>query len=218
MVIEIVLLHLYSKVPFTTKPKNMKTKAAFTGLLFLISFMSWSQTEKGTFYMSGATSMTFNRNTASVSVNGTPLIESFVEINSFSLQAELGFFIVKDLSLGLVVDHTYAKDFTTSTPVISNQTLLMPGLTYVIPLKSELRPFVQIGGGLATVRQGEGIDEESYLGFVLAGILGAKYFINESVSLDLGVQLSTATVTNEADDITIDIENITGGIGISLYF
>jgi hypothetical protein len=196
----------------------MKTKATFTGLLFLISILSWSQTEKGTFYMSGATSMTFNRSEGTVTENETPIFDLFVDINSFKIQTELGFFILKDLSLGLVIDHTSSNDNRSSEPENSNQTLFMPSLAYVIPLKSELRPFVQIGGGLASFRQGEGLDEDSYTGFALAGVIGAKYFINRSVALDFGVQLSTASVTNQADDVTIDTDNLTAGFGISLYF
>ncbi len=195
----------------------MKTKIAFTGLLFLISILSWSQTQQGTFYMSGATSMTFNRSVGNTTTNETPQFVSSVDVNSFKLQTELGFFIVKDLSLGLVIDYTFAKDFKIATPQKSSQTLFMPSLSYVIPLKSSLRPFVQIGGGLASVKLGEGLDEESYVGFALAGVAGVKYFINESIALDIGVQLSSALVTSEADDLTIDSQNLTAGFGISLY-
>lgn len=195
----------------------MKTRITFTGLLLLVSIISWSQTEKGTFYMSGATSMTFNRSVGTAFDNGASDMESYVDINSFKLQAEFGFFILKDLSLGIVIDHSSAKDFRTSEPEKSNQTLFMPSLAYVIPLKSELRPFVQIGAGLASVRQGEGIDEQSYVGIALAGVLGAKYFVTESVALDFGVQLSNASVTNKKDDISINIDNLTAGFGISLY-
>lgn len=195
----------------------MKTRIAFLSVLLLLSAAAYSQTEQGTFYLSGLSSMNFSRTTAVVYDGGNTSIDASLDINSFTLQSEFGYFIVKDLALGLALNYTSIKDFKIAEPDKTTETLLMPCLMYVIPLKSSLRPFVQIGGGLASVNQGEGYEAESFFGFVLAGVIGAKYFINETISMDLGVQLSSAKLTNE-DDLELNTDNLTAGIGFSIYF
>lgn len=47
---------------------------------------------------------------------------------------------------------------------------------------------MQVGGGLATVTQSVSDHNESFSGYALAGVVGVKYFINETFALDFGVQ------------------------------
>jgi len=148
----------------------------------------------------------------------TPGIESSLDINSFNLRSEFGYFIVRGLALGLAIDYTYVKNFKTSVPDKTSETLIMPCLMYVIPLKSSLRPYAQIGAGVANIKQGEDYEEESFLGMVLAGVIGVKYFINETISMDFGVQLSSAKLTSNDDNLDLDTDNLAAGLGFSFYF
>ena len=196
----------------------MKTKVALLSVLLLLSVASFSQTEKGAFYLSGISSLTFTRSVSTVFNEGVSGIESSLDINSFNLRSEFGYFIVRDLALGLAIDYTYIKNFKTSVPDKTTETLFMPCLMYVIPLKSSLRPYAQIGAGVDNVKQGEGYEEESFFGMVLAGVIGVKYFINETISMDFGVQLSSAKLTSNDDNLDLDTDNLAAGLGFSFYF
>lgn len=195
----------------------MKTRVALLIALLLLSVASFSQTEKGAFYLSGISSLNFSRSVSTVFNGGTTGIESSLDINLINLRSEFGFFIVRDLALGLAINYTHTKNFKTSEPDKTTETLLMPCLMYVIPLKSSLRPYAQIGAGVANFKQGEGFDEESFFGMVLAGVIGVKYFINETIAMDLGVQISSAKLTSNEGDLDLDTDNLTAGIGFSIF-
>lgn len=196
----------------------MKTRVALLISLLLVSVASFSQTEKGSFYLSGISSITFSRTVSTVFNQGASDIESSLDINTFNIHSEFGYFIVKDLALGLAIDYTYSKTFKTSEPDVTKETLFMPCLMYVIPLKSSLRPYAQIGAGLISAKVGESTEEVSFFGFAFAGMIGAKYFFNETFALDLGVQLSSAQLSSDEDDLDLDTQNLTAGIGFSFYF
>jgi opacity protein-like surface antigen len=196
----------------------MKTRVALLISLLLVSVASFSQTEKGSFYLSGISSLTFSRTVSTVFDQGASDIESSLDINTFNIRSEFGYFLAKDLALGLAIDYTYSKNFKTSEPDVTKETLLMPCLMYVIPLKSSLRPYAQIGAGLISAKVGESTEEVSFFGFAFAGMVGAKYFFNETFALDLGVQLSSAQLSSDEDDLDLDTQNLTAGIGFSFYF
>jgi len=196
----------------------MKTRIPLLSVLLLMSVTSFSQTEKGTFYLSGLSGMNFSRTVSTIFDGGNSSIDGSLDINSFTLHSEFGYFIVKDLAIGLAISYTSIKDFKIAEPAKTAETLFMPCLIYVVPLKSPLRPYVQIGAGLANVKQGEGYQEESFFGMALAGVLGARYFINETIAMDFGVQLSSAKLTSNEDDRELDTDNLTAGLGFSLFF
>jgi len=196
----------------------MKTRVTLLISLLLLSVASFSQTEKGAFYLSGVSSIDFSRTVSTVYNGGSSSIESSLDINTFNIRSEIGFFVVRDLALGLAIDFTFAKNFKTAEPETTTETFFMPCLMYVIPLKSSLRPYAQVGAGLASVKLGEGYEEESFVGFVLAGVIGVKYFFNEIIAMDFGVQFSSAKLTYDADDLELDTDNLTAGLGFSFYF
>lgn len=196
----------------------MKTRVALLIALLLLSVASFSQTEQGTFYLSGISSLNFSRSVSTVFNGGNTGIESSLDINTFNIRSEFGYFLVRDLALGLAINYTHAKNFKTSEPDITTETLFMPCLMYVIPLKSSLRPYVQIGAGVANFKQGEGFDEESFFGMVLAGLAGVKYFINETIAMDFAVQITSAKLSSNEGDLDLDTDNLAAGIGFSIFF
>lgn len=187
--------------------------------LLLLSVASFSQTEQGSFYISGVSSMTFARTTSSLTNDGTYVIDASVDMNTFRLLTELGVFIIKDLALGLAVNYSYMKDFALSgVPEVTKEILFMPCLLYIVPLNSPLRPYVQVGGGLATLTQSVSNNSESFSGYALAGVVGVKYFINATFALDFGVQLSKTEASAGANDLEVSGESLAAGLGISVYF
>lgn len=196
----------------------MKTRVTLLISLLLLSVASFSQTQKGAFYLSGISSIDFSRTVSNVYNGGSSSFETSLDINTFNIRSEFGYFLVRDLALGLAFDYTFAKDFKTSEPETVAETMFMPCLMYVIPLKSSLRPYAQVGAGLANVKLGEGYEEESFFGFALAGMIGVKYFFTETIAMDFGVQISSAKLTSDADDLELDTDNLTAGLGFSFYF
>lgn len=200
-----------------------------TGLL-LILFCSDSlaQTKKGNFALSGKSDLNFlfsNNKFATDSIE-----TGRTKTNQYGFTAGIGYFVADDFMIGLSGSFAYndtriepnnqfgAENITTTFGII-------PQLTYYFPVDGNLRPSVSLGAGYLWVRERDSriLDNNnllnSFSGLSLNGAAGVSYFINESVSFDLGVQYTRNRLKNKLQTNQVQIQNMmSGNIGLTVFF
>lgn len=192
----------------------MRTKAVVMSGLLLLSTISFSQTERGNYIISGRTSLELSRASSHMSNNGTSIPEGEVDLNSFKLTSGFGYFTTDNLALGFSFQYSHSgEDYK------SNELTFMPTLMYFIPSGSPLRLYGQIGAGVAYASEKSGSYREFFSGFAYGGGIGLAYFITNNVAVDLGLQLvGTKLSYSEDDNIKIKGASLGSAIGFTLVF
>ncbi len=182
---------------------------------FVLSSVTFSQTEKGTLIVSGKTSLEFVRTESNLSYNGTSGPSGSSEMDSFEFMPAIGYFVANNFAIALSGNYSHSVENIYK----SNQLVLMPTLMYYIPLESSFRPYIQAGLGYAKATEKSDIDEESFSGYAFGGGLGLAYFITESISVDLGIQLTSTKLTYSEDaNAKLKGNNLGSAIGFTLFF
>jgi outer membrane protein len=209
----------------------MKMKS-FIPTLLLMFFCSsvFAQTNKGNFVLSGNTNLNVLFSNTSV---GTDSIETGkIKNNQFAFTAAAGYFIMDNLTAG--ISATYSYDYTTSKPgmygessvgTITQSFTIMPQVNYYLPVQGKLKPFVGIGVGYLWLEQKDSRVNEnenkvySMSGTSLSGGAGLSYFINQSVSFDLGFQYYHNHLKDKMNPEQIRKQNaVSGTLGVSVFF
>lgn len=193
----------------------MSSKAVLMISLFMMSVLAFSQTDKGTLIVSGKASMEFVRNYSKLSQYGTSGPGNSSEMNSFEFMPAIGYFVANNFALALSGNYSHSA----ANIYKSNELVLMPTLLYYFPLESPFKPYVQAGIGYAKATEKTDFDQESYSGPAFGGGLGLAYFINENISIDLGIQLTRTKLTYSEDSNTkITGDNLGSALGFTLFF
>ena len=209
----------------------MKMKS-FIPTLLLMFFCSsvFAQTNKGNFVLSGNTNLNVLFSNTSV---GTDSIETGkIKDNQFAFTAAAGYFLIDNLTAG--ISATYSYDYTTSKPgmygessvgTITQSFTIMPQVNYYLPVQGKLKPFVGIGVGYLWLEQKDSRVNEnenkvySMSGTSLSGGAGLSYFINQSVSFDLGFQYYHNHLKDKMNPEQIRKQNaVSGTLGVSVFF
>ncbi len=197
----------------------MKTKVFILGVLLMLSSASFSQTEKGTFLVSGRTSLEFARSVTNFSYDGQSIPQANSDINSFRLFSDLGYFVANNFVAGVSVNYSLSTSFPSSgEKVKAGEFIIMPTLIYYIPLESSLRPFIQVGGGYANATEEAGGDKQNFSGVGYGAGAGLAWFVSEKLSIDLGIQWAgTKLKYSEDSDVKLSGDSLGAAIGFSLY-
>ncbi len=189
------------------------------GAFLMLCIMSYSQTEKGTFLVSGRTSLEFVRSVTNFSYDGQSVPEANMDINSFRLYSGLGYFVANNLAAGLSFNYSLSTSFPSSgEKVKAGELILMPTLMYYIPLESSVRPFIQAGAGYANATEEAGGEKQFFSGIGYGAGAGVAWFVNEKISIDLGIQwAATKMKYSEDTDVKLSGSSLGAAIGISLY-
>jgi len=205
---------------------------SFIPTLLLMFFCSsvFAQTNKGNFVLSGNTNLNVLFSNTSV---GTDSIETGkIKNNQFAFTAAAGYFLIDNLTAG--ISATYSYDYTTSKPgmygessvgTITQAFTIMPQVNYYLPVQGKLKPFVGIGVGYLWLEQKDSRVNEnenkvySMSGTSLSGGAGLSYFINQSVSFDLGFQYYHNHLKDKMNPEQIRKQNaVSGTLGVSVFF
>lgn len=171
----------------------MKIKTVFISLMLLASALSFSQTEKGKWTLSG--SSTFQATKSSMDVEGGTISNTTIMFNP-----SVGYFVVKDLSVGLGLGFLSQDNQSTFS--------IMPTASYFIPTKSIIRPFAQVGIGYSALKEYGYTSDGLAMGFGA----GVAIFANKNFSVDMGLQ----ALLNKYDPYTMFTYG--GMIGLSVFF
>ncbi|MDD2797964.1 MAG: outer membrane beta-barrel protein [Bacteroidales bacterium] len=168
----------------------MKAKWIFMTVGLLVSSLSFSQTEKGRFTLTGGSTLQMSSITAESKDNS---------VSSFQLKSGIGYFVANDVSLGM-----YGSYISQST---YSEWYLIPAVGLYYPLKDNFKPFAQVGLGYSNIS----LNSETIGGysFVCAG--GVAYFLNKNVSIDFGVQYQRSQYDSSK------LSTVGGIIGFSIY-
>ena len=174
-----------------------------------------AQTEKGKFIISGSTA-------ADLSYVSEDIIgDSGGDIKlNLNISPAVGYFVIDNLVIGAQASFAYLDSDLNDK---STQFTFMPTAQYYLPFGSVLRPSIQVGAGYVNLSQSVPISNNStsrhsFGGFTWATAVGLSYFINNSISLDLGVQYADINASYSGNtSVKVKTKGIGGTIGISLY-
>jgi outer membrane autotransporter protein len=112
-----------------------------------------------------------------------------------------------------------------SIGTITQAFTIMPQVNYYLPVQGKLKPFVGIGVGYLWLEQKDSRVNEnenkvySMSGTSLSGGAGLSYFINQSVSFDLGFQYYHNHLKDKMNPEQIRKQNaVSGTLGVSVFF
>lgn len=204
----------------------MKMKILIPVLFLFISSSVFSQTNKGSFVLSGNTNLNVLFSKTSI---GTDSVETGkIKDQQFAFTAAAGYFLIDNLNIG--ISSTYSYDYSDtkaaySTGTITESFTIMPQLNYYLPVAGKLKPFVGAGVGYLWLEQKDSrvTDNQnkvySMSGISISGGAGASYFITNSVSFDLGIQYYHNRLKDKIYTDLIRKQNaVTGTLGVSVFF
>ena len=193
----------------------MRTKTLVISVLLLLPAVSFSQTERGKYIISGKSSIELVRNNSTWSNNGTPDPGAGVDMSSFKAIAGVGYFIADNFALGLSGHYSHTVEASSKM----NEIVLMPTLMYFIPSNSALRLYAQIAAGYANTIENNSGSKDLFSGPAYGGGIGLAYFINSSIAVDLGIQLVGTKLTySENENFKIKGSSLGSAIGLTLVF
>ena len=179
-----------------------------------------AQTEKGQFIISGQTSLGLSYSNDETSnprgSGGTISQESY----SFNVAPAFGYFVIDNLALSLQADYKLEdSDYVDKM----SQFTIMPSVLYYLPTDKPVRPFASLGAGYADITQhipisNSSTQKHSFSGFTWGAAVGAAYFLNNYVAIDLSLQYSNINTSYSSDSsMKIKQNGFAASIGFSLF-
>lgn len=179
-----------------------------------------AQTEKGKFMLSGATGLQFISSNIEYEYDGQS--EGEYTQNSFSIMPSVGYFVVDNLAVGLSANFTSTTQKFEEEKYTVTSTMLLPTALYYFPVEGQFKPLLQVGAGLMSTKEKDSYDGESdeykMSGLALNFGGGASYFINNNVSLNLGLSYTIANLKDGDDSDFVQKQgNFGANIGFSVF-
>lgn len=200
----------------------MKKTFTIVILFCLLSTLTFAQTEKGKFLISGKSSLDFVFTSSSM-FGGNLSTEDYIFSDGYKLEfsPSVGYFVINNLAVGIGSSYSLSDgDFQNKT----SQLTIMPTALYYFFPKSMVRPFIQAGFGYASVSQkisvnNGGYSNESFNGVAWGTGIGAAFTVIPSISIDLTLEFAEVyTKFSEDSDIKFETKGIGAMIGFTFYF
>lgn len=201
----------------------MKKREPLLSLLFfMISTLTFAQTEKGNFLISGQSSISFQYSGVSL-FGGSISNEDFISSDGYELEfsPSIGYFLVDNMVVGL--DSYYIvsdDDYQYKTSLFA----IMPTIIYYFLPDYKIHPFIQAGFGYATISQKislntGGKSTQSFNGYTWGGALGAAFILKNYVSIDLILDYNEVNTKFSGDSsIKFKTKGLGAMVGLSFYF
>jgi hypothetical protein len=178
-----------------------------------------AQTTAGKLLLGGSSSMGFAASTNKWKDDNGSGTDS--KDLSFNLTPQVGFFVINGLAVGLVLDIEYAasKDDASNDKDISTTVVAGPFVRYYFG-SSKIKPFVEGSGGFGVYSDKYDPDEgntitDKYGVMALQGKGGVAFFLNDAVSLELGLSYNYLSVKPKEDNDT-NFKMMNGGIAMDI--
>jgi outer membrane protein len=179
-----------------------------------------NSTNKGNFILSGGFGLQFFNGTIDLEYDGQS--EGDIKVNSFSFTPSTGYFVADNLALGLLLSIASTSEKDQGYEINNKSFAAMPTLIYYFPVKGNFRPFgqVAIGHMSSSIESGSSNNftkiKFSGLSWNIGG--GASYFVNNTISFDMGLSFNKANLKDGADEESVrKIGNFGANIGISIF-
>lgn len=201
----------------------MKKKAlALNILFFMISTLTFAQTEKGNFLISGQSSISFQSSYINL-FGGAISSEDYISKSGYELEfsPSIGYFFVDNLVIGFDSYYILSDgDYQNKT----SQFAIMPTVIYYFLPDYKIHPFIQAGFGYTTISQKISLNTgsestQSFKGNTWGGALGTAFLLTNYVSIDLILDY-TEINTKFSGDSAIEFKTKGFGamVGLSFYF
>ena len=194
----------------------MKKRLFFLALCSVYFITVSAQTEKGRFALSGKTDLSAMFGKTSLVVDSSVAGKS-QKSRAFNSDIGVAYFVAKNLAVSVSGSFRYSGVESDYYSVyIHNYTAgIIPGVTYFIPLKGNLKPTISAGTGYVWHFTSD-LDAE---GLSLNVAPGLSYFFNKNVSLDFGVQYTYNDLTNKYyNEVKYQQHTVGFLFGLSVYF
>ncbi|MEO7044498.1 MAG: outer membrane beta-barrel protein [Ferruginibacter sp.] len=200
-------------------------------IIFCLLFcnISFSQTRHGNFVISGGTDikLLFSR----LSPNVKDVVDNQVKMQKYAVNAGLGYFIIDDLAIHITTsyEYSYSKKQLYLGPVygedIQKTLAVIPSLTYYFPVEGNVRPTINLGAGYVSLKERNNQYSTPnnvvyhYGGLSLNAGAGVSFFLNSSLSVDVGFQYSRNKLNDKTHENLSQLQNMYGAVsGLSVYF
>lgn len=185
-----------------------------------LTFAAYGQTDKGKLLIGGGSTLDFS------SLNSTWKTDDDEgdagKMTELEFSPQIGYFVIDNLAVGVELPITYSSetdedDYKYSTTAIA----LAPFVRYYFGT-TNIKPYLHGSAGYGTMKMKEdppgGASDDEFVGmfiYSLGGGLGI--FLNEKVSLDIGLGYVSASAKPE-EDYDVNFRVIGSGFGIGIGF
>lgn len=178
-------------------------------VMAMVATAANAQTEKGKIVVSGSTDLSFSSMTMSMEYDGESMGDD-VSVSEIGFETSVSYFVIDNLALGLNFD----VESTKMDDNKSNSYMVGPTARYYFG-SSNIKPYAQ-----ADYLFGSQTDDESTAkmsGWDIGA--GVGFFLNDVVSIDLGLAYGSLTAENEDDDkMKIKGSGLAFNAGFSIFF
>jgi outer membrane protein len=182
-------------------------KTTFLLLFCLACTGLHAQTEVGRFLLGSTTRVTPGIGGVGLSFGNTIRrdlnTDNKVKSNNFSfnINPSIGYFVGDGIAIGLNVGYGFARDYQDDVSFNTSLLSVVPFIRYYLPGQSKVRPFVGLSGTYNLVgiklTSNNDTERESTDLFGWGAEVGAAFFINDKISLDLFLDYNRDWTTEE---------------------
>lgn len=197
--------------------------------IFLLLFVCTSliinaQTEKGSWMLSADTGLSLSNSTLKMTSDDYYADEMpEVSVNTYSVDAGVGYFIIDNLAVGLSLSFDDTQTEVDDASVSSGTLAFAPFATYYFQSSTKTRPYLGVSAG-SMVQLTESADEYGdsttvrNSGSVFGVSGGAAIFLNEIFSVNVGATFSSASMEDDTEyKTTSDISGFGVEVGLTIY-
>jgi outer membrane protein len=190
-------------------------KKTLLGLVLSMFVLSISaQTDAGGILIGGSSNMGFSATTDKYKSDDGDETEG--KGIDFNLSPQAGYFVMDGLAVGLMVDlgiSTFKQDGAEEASTFSSMTIA-PFARYYYG-ESKIKPFAEAAVGFGSYAFKFDGDKDKTGVFFFQLKLGAAFFVNDNVSIDLGLSYASYSEKDKENN-DINRRDITSGIGFEV--
>jgi outer membrane protein len=199
-----------------------KFKTASIAVVLFCSFTTLNaQTEKGTFLLGGETKLNFS--SVSSKFESDDVNEDLGKITTLEFSPQIGFFVIDGLALGMELPIMYSLEKSENEDKYTSTSLAFtPFIRYYFG-KGKIKPYLHGDVGFGNLKMKyednlSGTTSENAASLFLYEMGGGlAIFLNDKVSLDIGIAYASQSLTPKDDNVNnskIITSGFEAGIGI----
>lgn len=190
-------------------------KSLFTTLIiFCLLTPLFSQTEQGTLFIGGQSSVSFQSQTQELDGGGQE-----VTTNSFQFAPVGGYFVTDNLVIGAEFNLAFANTEFGQQEASSSSFTLGPIARYYFG-EDNIRFFPQLGFGFLFGSTESGGEEQDFNGLTFNVGGGVAFFVSEKVALEGLINFDFGSQELEqvgGQEVEVDVRDFTIGFGVSVF-
>ncbi len=194
----------------------MKRTIYIIAVLFVFPIAdTFSQARQGSVLLGASSSLSLSSMSAKVKSGSTS--QDMGSVFTIEFAPTFGYFVADGFAIGLIADISSETDKDPDGSKYSYTSLVIgPFIRYYF-LEGNVKPFIHVDGGYATMKQKSDLSDDTINGFGFDGGAGVAIYLNENVAFELGLGYGLVSLKNpDVDDVTLNTSGINFAIGISV--